>query len=452
MRIVLTVHQFLPEYSSGTEILTYETARELRKRGHAVSIVTAAPTQNQLADADRFDSYTYDDFVVERFNFNNKPMGDQSNLTEMEYNNHFAGAYFKQYLEREKPDVVHFFHLARLSASLIDACFESGVPTVLTPTDFWFMCPTIELRLPGNFLCAGPDKLGINCVRHIVAKGRSPRANSIVKKIPDWLLSIFIILLRKRGDLDRKYSPPVRAVSERQGFLQKRINRIDKVVVPTQIMLSKLTQNGLDAQRVVPLPFGLNLQYLENARRPVPDQVLRIGYIGTFSEHKGLHVLVQAVRELADAPIELKIYGKLNELSPYLARIRKLVGDDPRIKLCGTFPNPEIGSIFSGLDVLVVPSLWHENSPLVIYSAQYAKCPVIASNMAGMSEIIKHNQNGLLFEAGNVSELAASIQMVLKDRVLLQRFSENAMVPLSIQAYVEKLIEMYQDLNQKVPA
>jgi glycosyltransferase involved in cell wall biosynthesis len=54
------------------------------------------------------------------------------------------------------------------------------------------------------------------------------------------------------------------------------------------------------------------------------------------------------------------------------------------------------------LDVLVVPSIWYENTPLVIYSAQAAGCPVIASNLGGIAEVKHHEDNGLLFKRARV--------------------------------------------------
>lgn len=446
MRIVLTVHQFLPDYSSGTEILTYETARELQKHGHSVSVFTAIPTQGEPTDVERFGRYIYNDIPVESFYFNRLPMGTQSNPVEMEYNNHLVGAHFRNYLQQERPDIVHFFHLAHLSASPIDACYDLGLPTVLTPTDFWFMCPTYELRFPGNQVCAGPDVFGINCIRHLVANTQSRRVNSIFQRIPSLFFRTTIPLIQKLGKVDKKYSSLISALSQRQQFLQDRINRIDRVVIPTKIMKQSLTKNGLDSHRIINIPFGINFEYLQNAQRPKPDKILRLGYIGTLSEHKGVHVLIKMMRQLEGRPISLKIYGKVNELQGYYKRIKKLSEGDSRIEFCGTFPNPEIGTIFSELDALVVPSLWHENSPLVIYSAQYARCPVIASNMAGMSEVIEHGKTGLLFEAGNVLELAEVIESLLDNPKLVQQLSDNAPRPLSIQGYVNKLLAIYNSL------
>jgi glycosyltransferase involved in cell wall biosynthesis len=53
------------------------------------------------------------------------------------------------------------------------------------------------------------------------------------------------------------------------------------------------------------------------------------------------------------------------------------------IKFCGTFPNKDIFTIFETIDVLIVPSVWFENTPLVIYSAQASNCPVIGSDLPG---------------------------------------------------------------------
>ena len=446
MKIVLTVHQFLPDHASGTEILTYETAKELQRLGHTVKVFTGLYTLKELTDTERFDQYFYNGISVERFYFNYKHVDGQSNPIEIEYNNSLVGAYFKKYLEREKPDIVHSFHLAHLSASPIDACRELGIPVVLTPTDFWFVCPMFELRWPNNQVCPGPDPLALNCVRHVAVRSLSPRVNSLFQRIPNRLLRLFIRFVKKWGNIDTKYSPMVRALSERHEFLQKKINLIDKVIIPTQIMLSVLSQNGLEAHRIASIPFGLNLTYLQNAKRPEPGNILRLGYIGTLSEHKGVHVLVQAVRQLEDKPIELKIYGKLDEFPDYIENLRRIIQNDPRIKFCGTFPNREIGRIFSDLDALVVPSVWYENSPLVIYSAQAAKCPVIASNMDGLADVVEHGRNGLLFESGNSSQLAATINTIFKDKNLLQELSERSKIPLSIQAYAEKIVAIYQDL------
>jgi glycosyltransferase involved in cell wall biosynthesis len=446
LRIILTVHQFFPDYFSGTEILTYETAKELKRQGHVVSVVTGFPSRHDLDDADRFDHYIYDGIPVERFHHNYAPMGTQSNIQELEYNNKLFGSFFKNYLIREKPDIVHFFHLSRLSATAIDVCNELRIKTVLTPTDFWFICPTSQLRLPNNQACPGPNRSSVNCLHHIAYLTQPPKTTYLLQLIPDWVIRVIIYLIRHSGNIGGQYPQLVRALANRKDFLVARMNRIDKIAVPTQVMMSLLIQHGLNIHRTTTVPFGLNLSYLEQAPRPEPAAILRLGYIGTIYEHKGVHILLEAIKNLEGKPLELKIYGKLDDFPDYVRRLRGINQGDTRVKFCGTFPNHEIGSIFSDLDVLVVPSLWRENSPLVVYSAQAAKCPVIASNVAGISQIIDHGKNGLLFEPGDISGLANAIINLLDNRELLQKMSGNAKDPLSIQGYVFRLLSIYHGL------
>ena len=70
--------------------------------------------------------------------------------------------------------------------------------------------------------------------------------------------------------------------------------------------------------------------------------------------------------------------------------------------------------------------------------------------MAGISEIIEHEKNGLLFEAGDPSQLAAAIETLLNNGGLLQKLSSNAKRPLSIQDYVTKLTEIYSGLIRRL--
>jgi glycosyltransferase involved in cell wall biosynthesis len=446
MRIVLTVHQFLPKYSSGTEILTYDTARELRARGHEVFIFTGYPATVPLDDDERFDTYDYDGFHVTRFNHAYVAMGGQSDLAEAEYNNVFVARYFRKYIDDVRPDIVHFFHLGRISASVIAVCHEKNIPMTLTPTDFWFVCQTNLLRLIDNSMCIGPCQDSLNCIRHLTALNMSPEINTAMKRIPDWLLSVMVKSVRKGLFPRHWFAQYVRTSTERIHYLQKSINLLDKVFVPTRLMERILVGNGLDPERVIYSPFGINLNHIVRQTKDAPRDILRIGYIGTLYEHKGVHVLLKALRNLPMYDqLHLKIYGKMEEFPEYVRELKVIAADDTRIQFCGTFPNEKIGEIFAELDVVVVPSTWYENTPLVIYSAQAAGCPVIASNLGGMSEVIHHDENGLLFEPGDVSGLAELLESIVLDRELVGRLSRNAMMPKSIPEYVDELLAEFRE-------
>lgn len=447
MKIVLTTHVFFPEHSAGTEVLTFHTAKELQSQGHEVEVVTGFHVLSDLHDSERFDSYEYKGIKVNRFRHNLSPMGEQSNVVEAEYNNLFFAQWFRGYLKKFNPDIVHFFHLGLLSASAIDVCYELGITRVMTPTDFWLVCPTYQLRLPDNKTCKGPDKNGINCLKHAVSNTQRYPTSWVFNKLPNWMVGVMIWLFKRKPLTTLKIPSMIGALANRLNFLSRRMNMLDKVIVPTRLMEEILISNGLDPEKVIYSRYGIDFNASE-VFLPIPSRKLRIGFIGGMSSHKGAHVLVSAIRLLDDASLELKMYGDSHVDPEYYAKLLELAGQDNRIRFLGTFPNEMIGSVFAELDVLVVPSIWYENTPLVIYSAQASGCPVVASNMGGMSEVIRHGENGLLFEAGNVRDLANTLKQIAEDRTLLQSLSINAIRPKPIREYVSELQSIYIDLLQ----
>lgn len=446
MRILLTSHVFLPDYSSGTEILTFNTARELQHQGHEVEICTGFPVLENRADSQRFDTYLYEGIRVHRFFHDDRPTDEQSNTIEAEYNNIFFARWFRSYVERFQPTIVHFFHLKFLSASAIDVCHDLGIPMVMTPTDFWLICPNNQLRLPDNSPCNGPDPDAVNCMKHAVSNSQPQLISWAFNRLPHRAVSALIGAVNRGAFSESRFSPMARALYQRPGFLRKRMNKLDRVIAPTRLMQKMLIANGLNPDKVVFSRFGVR----EAAREThVPDAVgkLRVGFIGGLSEHKGAHLLISAVRLLPEAiPLELKIYGRTDFYPKYFETLRQLADADSRIRFCGTFKNEVIAKIFSELDVLVVPSIWYENTPLVIYSAQAAGCPVIASDFGGMAEVVEHEKNGMLFKAGDVAGLASTIERLACDRELLRRLAKNAVNPKTISEYVTELQILYDEV------
>lgn len=445
MKIVLTTHVFLPDHSAGTEILTFNTAKELQRLGHHVEICTGLPKQFGLPDSQRFDTYEYEGINVHRFLHDKAPMGEQSNVAEAEYNNIFFARWFRSYLKQFKPDIVHCFHLGLLSASCIDVCHELNIPIVMTPTDFWLICPNNQLRLYDNSLCTGPDKNSVNCIKHGVYNNQPKYIGRMFSKLPDWIVSAMVFALNKNIFSKIWFTPMVRALHQRADFLKQRMNMLDRVVVPTNLMEKILVSNGLLQEKVVFCRYGIDpTKFAPKKRLQNDDRILRIGFIGGISEHKGAHILINAIKLLpSNIPLKVKIYGRQTDFPKYFDKLLCLANNDPRIHFCGTFQNSLINSILSEIDVLVVPSIWYENTPLVIYSAQAVNCPVIASNLGGISEVIHHKKNGLLFKAGDIADLAHTLDQLIQDRGLLEGLSQNSIQPKPISQYAEELIDIY---------
>jgi len=450
MNILLAVHQFYPDSSYGTETLTLDTAQELMRRGHKVTVFTGFHTKQPLSDSERFDSYVYRGISVDRFYHHRVPMGCQENVAEAEHNNTFFAGYFRNYLKQLKPDVVHCFHMHRMSASMIDVCHEAGIPIVMTPTDFWLVCPTFQLLLPDKSLCAGPDANGVNCLRHVVSLSQSRSVNVAFSLLPNWIVASMIRRVNKVTSAPQGLLSQVQALSRRPQFLKERFRKLDRVFVPSRFLARVLEENGFASDNTIFSQYGIDMSHGYQAKTSDGEQgKLRIGFIGSILEHKGVHILVKAIRLLEDCEtVELRIYGKTEESPAYTKALKEIADGDERIKFCGTFPNGQIGTIFASLDVLAVPSIWYENTPLVIYSAQAAGCPVIASNLGGMAEVVRHNDNGLLFAPGNSAELAECIKSLARNKDQLRQLSKEAK-PKSIDQYVAELLRTYEEIVEE---
>ncbi len=169
MNILLVVHQFFPQFSAGTEVLTLGVARELRARGHLVRILSGHPATDDGAEPGRRTRDQYDDFEVYRFHHAYVPMGGQRSMLEIGSDNHLAAHYLREILDEFRADRIHYFHLNRLGTGLIVEADRAGVPQSLTPTDFWIICPTAQLRLPDGHTCDGPSRHAGNCALHFAS-------------------------------------------------------------------------------------------------------------------------------------------------------------------------------------------------------------------------------------------------------------------------------------------
>src|SRR5579862_7391754 len=99
MRILLTVHQFLPDFSAGTEVLALDLARELIRRGYTVQIFTGFPgPQIDQPDESRFDKYEFDGIPIHRFTHAYVPMAGIRDVARLEYDNPLPARYFEKLL------------------------------------------------------------------------------------------------------------------------------------------------------------------------------------------------------------------------------------------------------------------------------------------------------------------------------------------------------------------
>lgn len=121
------------------------------------------------------------------------------------------------------------------------------------------------------------------------------------------------------------------------------------------------------------------------------------------------------------------------------------------IEFRGEYKNSDIfQEVFLNIDCIVVPSIWAENSPLVIHEAQAFSVPVITADTGGMSEYVQHGINGYLFEHRNSESLKSIMEEAIRNRIELEKlgkrgylYSEDGTVP-DIESHCKKLEYIYQ--------
>lgn len=242
-------------------------------------------------------------------------------------------------------------------------------------------------------------------------------------------------------------APAIRKIRARSQYMLDMLDGVDVLVAPSTFLRDQYVKFGISPERIHVSDYGMNSTVVWKTKRPLSRRLV-FGYTGTLMETKGVHVLIEAFRDVREDQGELRIYGYApNEFHrEYVQLLRDRSGDRNNIRLMGKYEPGAVGRVLSGIDVLVVPSIWWENSPLTIHEAFMAGVPVIASNIGGMAELVKHLVSGLLFEARNPKDLYAKIMLLIEQPELVGKLSAATPAVKSIGANVRELVNIYDDL------
>jgi glycosyltransferase involved in cell wall biosynthesis len=184
--------------------------------------------------------------------------------------------------------------------------------------------------------------------------------------------------------------------------------------------------------------------------RPPSQPSLVIGYVGRLVEEKGIEMLLQAASRLT-GPWNLQILGDGPDRKR-LEQIAQWLGIAPRVTFDYKMPSNHLPHYFSGLDVLVLPSLsrpnWKEQFGRVLIEAMSCDVITVGAQSGAIPEVI--GEAGLTFAEGSVEELQAQLQRLVDDVPLReelrqkgrQRVTEN----YTQAAIARHTVEVYQQV------
>jgi glycosyltransferase involved in cell wall biosynthesis len=422
VRVLLTAHAFPPRSTAGVEVYTLRLARALRDRGHEVLVLAAAhdlaaePCSTSRRRHEGVD-------VVEVVNVHHR------GTLEATYDDPGIDAAATKVLESFRPHAVHAQHLLNLSVGVMAAARRAGATTLLTLHDYWLSCPRDGLRMRADgALCATMDHgVCAACLADSpylvppLQRGLSAaaRAAGLGRKLHA-LHALAPHAVEKGLTLARRISPaPAAALAEGMDRRAERLrglaSDVDLFLAPTAFARDRAVEFGLDPARVTVRRLGA----VPGPLRPRPAKARRrVAFVGTLAPHKGVDVLIQAFRALDGADLTLDLHGSLTTHPAHVAALRRAAEGDPRIRFRGPFAEGEQERALSAMDVLVLPSVWWENSPLTVLEALAAGIPVVASEIGGLPEIVAHGDTGLLVRPSDPDALRRAIQDVTEGRRL----------------------------------
>lgn len=440
--VLLVLHAFPPETTAGTEVVTLSLARELARRGHRVTVLhrTADPGQREGTIAET----AYEGLRVLRL-----ARHDRTRTLSDTDRDAGVDAAFRDLLRREAPDVVHFQHLLHLSAGLPRICCEEGVASVLTLNDYWFRCPKVQLIRDDGSLCAGPPPL-LGCAVCLDGRPREIDALGMLSRPlarPLRALALSSLPTRASALPGGARLLHLAQVVDRPARMREALRACDFIVAPSRFMKEKMVEAGVPARAIVVSDYGMETAWLETYRPRAADGRVRFGFVGSLVWYKGLEVLARAFALLEGSRAELHVHGDSEgapELRAVAARARAAAGASPAVVFHGPFPPSRLGEVLGSIDVLVVPSLWYENSPLTIHEAFQARLPVLVSDEGGMRELVREGAGGLRFRTRDEADLARVMRLFLDDPALAGRLGAAAPAVKSVAVSAAEMEVKYR--------
>ena len=428
MILLLVIHGYPMRYNAGSEVYTQQLAHELSKY-HEVHVFTREEN-SFLPDFSLRKEVDLDNPKVTLHIVNNPRMKDRYQVDEIDNR-------FSDVLKEVGPDIIHIGHLNHLSTSLVERGALHSIPIIFTLHDYWLMCPRgqfIQMFSDNKnepwSVCSSQDDE--KCATHCYARYFGGNAKEMENDVAYW----------------------TRWVQKRIEHIKYITTLVDSFIAPSQYLKNRFVDNfDIPQSKINYIDYGFSLDRFKNRTRDA-EKTFVFGYIGTHIPAKGIHHLIESVSHLK-GDFELKIWGK--HRGQETEALKSLVANIPHefvncITWYSEYRNQEIVTdVFNYVDAIVVPSIWVENSPLVIHEAQQAHIPVITANVGGMAEYVKHEVNGLLFSHRSIQDLTHQMQRFIDNPQWAQTLgkrgyikSQDGSIP-TIEKHIKQIEALYNN-------
>lgn len=316
-------------------------------------------------------------------------------------------------LDRFPANVAHahcIYH--HLSPSVLSACRERGIPTVMTAHDLKLACPAYKML----------NRTGV-CER---CKGGNLAHVVINRCVRDSLPVSTLVAVES-------------AVHKALGMYRR---NLDKIVVPSLFFKQKLMEWGWDERKLEYIPNFIRPEHYQPQYQP-GDYFL---YFGRLAPEKGVGTLINAA---VMAGVRLLIAGT----GPSESELKAMVpAGNNRIEFLGYCGGESLWSLVRGARAVVLPSEWYENAPMSVLEAYACGKPVIGARIGGIPEMVRDGVTGLLFESGSTDQLTDCLQRITEtpDAQVMhlgQEAREYVSTVFHEKRYIDSMLGLYNSLG-----
>ena len=403
MRVLLVNQNF--NLQGGTEVIAINTYNLLKKHGHDVFFFAT----------DKKDYYEKDYPYIKYF--------PHCVYSAKEYLKNPLAYYWKkkkkklfsQMVEEVKPDIIHIHSL--ISPSILIVCKKKNIPTVMTLHMMPTVCPSTKFLYKNKEICKD-----FKC------------------KNGNYLNCLFNLC--RDGSLEASFRKTILSYV----FAKTNVySAISYFICPSDALRDyvRLSNIGEDKNKIITINNFLTDEELET--KPNYTNKGYFLYLGRLSYEKGVHYLLEAMKDL---PKDIKLHivgtGKEEQSLKEYAKEHSL----DNVEFLGFKNREEIKEEYQNCISTILPSNCFENFPTTNMESFINGKPVIASNIGGIPEQVEHNKTGLLFEPGNVEQLKECILKYWNNPQLVIEHGKNgyqkAVIQYTEDRYYNKLQAIYQ--------
>lgn len=408
---ILFVNNFFSEYGGAEKILLNQ-ASLLQKNNIEVFFFASSKPPLFIED------YEYKKYFPEHTEIRK---ADKLSILKNFFNifyNPSAKANLKAYIKEIKPDIVHIHNINYiLTSSVLDACKELRIPTIMSVHDPRMICPGGALRFENKTYCKDEKCLNSHPFHCIFNKCK-----------------------------DGSFKSSTIATAENLFVRQSRkLDYVSCFITPSMTLYNLLIRAGFEKTKLKFIPHFLDDRFFEN--QPNYTNQGYFLYIGRLAKEKGLDYLLKAASTL---PEEIKIHivgdGPQRAELEITAKILNL----KNVIFKGFMEGLELEEEYKNCIATILPCNWFEVFGLtIIESFAYGK-PVIASKIGAIPELVIDFENGFTFKPENTIELADAIHKMHYDKELVQKMSiksrKKAEELFNSGRHYEQLIKVYESV------